>query len=72
MTDPESIFLTINGLGIKLPAGTTLIGFLESKKLPIPAIVVEYNREVLPKGQYDGITLADGDNIEIIQVIGGG
>ncbi|MCX6645516.1 MAG: sulfur carrier protein ThiS [bacterium] len=72
MSDPETISLTINGLGTKLPTGTTLLGFLESKKLPIPAIVVEYNKEILPKGQYDGITLADGDNLEIIQVIGGG
>ena len=72
MTDPETISLSINGMDTVLPSGTTLLSFLESKNLPIPAIVVEYNKEILPKGQYDGISLADGDSLEIIQVIGGG
>ena len=72
MRDGDTIALSINGKDEKLPAGTTLLDFLEQKGLPIPAIVVEYNKDVLPKGKYDGIVLRDGDNLEIIQVIGGG
>ena len=72
MTEIKTISLTINGMDVTLPAGTTLLAFLESKDLPIPAIVVEYNKEILPKGEYDGIDLAEGDSLEIIQMIGGG
>jgi thiamine biosynthesis protein ThiS len=72
MANPETISLIINGQVIILPSGTTLLSFLEGKNLPIPAIVVEHNKKVLPKGRYEGIVLAEGDSLEIIQIIGGG
>ncbi len=72
MANNDTITCRINGKDEILPHGTTLLGFLETKKVPVKAIVVEYNKSVLPKGQYDGITLNDGDMLEIVQIIGGG
>ena len=72
MNEPDTITCLINGQEQTLSRGTTLLEFLETKDVPIKAIVVELNKEVLPKGQYEGIVLDDGDTLEIIQIIGGG
>ena len=72
MSDKKEITCRINGKDETLPGGTTLRDFLEMKNVPAMAVVIEYNRSVLPRGKYDGITLSDGDTLEIIQVIGGG
>jgi len=72
MSETVEITCKINGQDEKLPAGTSLIGFLELKTVKPGAVVVEHNGEILPKGEYDGINLADGDTLEIVQVIGGG
>jgi len=72
MAEARAIVCHINGQDQTLREGTTLLGFLESKDVPIQAIVVEHNGKVLPKGRYEGIVLSDGDTLEIIQIIGGG
>ena len=72
MTGADKITCRINGKDTTLPNGTTLLGFLEMKNVKPGAVVVEHNKSVLPKGKYDGITLSDGDMLEIVQIIGGG
>ena len=72
MNDSGTIICNINGRDVVLTAGTTLVDFLNTRNVPLAGIVVEYNREVLPKGNYDGIILKEGDMLEIIQIIGGG
>ncbi len=59
-------------MDVTLPEGTSLLDFLEKKNTPKGAVVIEYNKEVLPRGEYDGIILSEGDVLEILQVIGGG
>ena len=68
----DTITCTINGDTKVLAAGTTLIEYLIQRNVPPKAVVVEHNKEVLPKGQYEGIVLSDGDELEILQIIGGG
>jgi sulfur carrier protein len=70
--DTVTITCTINGLEQKLPEGTSLADFLKSKGVPHRAVVVEVNKNILPKGDYEEIVLAHGDTVEIIQIIGGG
>jgi len=72
MSNNHEITCRINGRDEVLPDGTTLLEYLEMKKTPAKAVVIEFNRRVLPRGRYDGITLSDGDSLEIVQVIGGG
>ena len=72
MTENDKITCQINGQEYTLPKGTTLLDFLAEKKAPVPAVVVEYNKEVLLKGEYEGIVLQDGDTLEVVQIIGGG
>ena len=68
----NTVKCTINGLEYALPEGSMLVDFLNDKNVPRNAAVVELNGEVLPRGQYDGISLSDGDRVEIVQIIGGG
>ena len=35
-------------------------------------VAVELNREILPKGEYPGTTLKEGDSLEIVHFVGGG
>lgn len=71
MNDKDTITCTINGKEYTFPQGTTLMKFLEEKTIHPKSVVVEYNGEVLPKGEYE-FELADGDTLEVVQVIGGG
>jgi sulfur carrier protein len=70
--EPETITCVINGIEQVLPEGSTLAAFLDKKGIPHGAVVVEKNREILPKGGYEAVLIANGDTIEIIQIIGGG
>jgi thiamine biosynthesis protein ThiS len=68
----NTVKCTINGLEYSLPEGAMLVDFLKDKNVPENAAVIELNGTVLPRGQYDGIPLSDGDRVEIVQIIGGG
>lgn len=46
-----------------------LLGLLE---LPTDHIAVEHNKSIIPKAQYNEVTMNDGDIIEIVRFVGGG
>lgn len=66
------ISLTVNGKPRELPTPTGLVQFLESLDISTQFIAVGYNGEVLEKEGFDGITLVDGDVLEIVRPVGGG
>ena len=35
-------------------------------------VAVELNRDILPKAEYPGTVLKEGDNLEIVHFVGGG
>lgn len=52
--------------------GTTLMEYLRENDYSLKRIAVERNGEIVPKAEYEHITLADGDQIEIVCFVGGG
>lgn len=68
----KPITLTVNGEERTLPPGTTVLGLLESLDLVPGTVVVERNRRILPREQYDEVTLAEGDSLELVHFVGGG
>lgn len=68
----DGITLTVNGEDRTLPPGTTVLGLLESLDLVPGTVVVERNRRILPREEYDQVTLADGDRLELVHFVGGG
>jgi sulfur carrier protein len=64
--------LTVNGEVKEAPDQATLAGFLASLGIETGRVVVERNLEIAPRSLWANITLADGDQLEIVQFVGGG
>jgi thiamine biosynthesis protein ThiS len=64
--------ITVNGEPMRLPAGASVADLLERLRVSTPRVAVERNREILPKAEYPGTPLADGDIFEVVELVGGG
>lgn len=66
------IAVTINGRKVDLDGPARLIDYLQSRGLAGKPIAVAVNGNVLRREEFDGVTLADGDRVEIVRPVGGG
>ncbi len=66
------ISITLNGEPYALDAGTSVAGLVEALKMRPARVAVEINREVVPKASYAATELRAGDQVEIINFVGGG
>ena len=66
------IHLTVNGDPWTLEEAYTLAEFLAARGLAERRVVVERNREIVPRDRYAETQLADGDVLEIVQAMAGG
>ena len=64
--------LLVNGKPVTLPETSTLTGLLEQLALEHARVAIEGNREIVPRSQHAGYRLKAGDQVEIVQAIGGG
>lgn len=64
--------LRVNGDAIDVPSPCTLIALIEQLGLSGRRLAVEMNGEIVPRSEYQHQTLSDGDQLEIVQAIGGG
>jgi thiamine biosynthesis protein ThiS len=64
--------LTINGETRNFATGMTIAELLEAMGLKGKFVAVEHNLEVVSYTKYDEVTLADGDRLEIVTLVGGG
>jgi sulfur carrier protein len=64
--------LTLNGQATTVDSGTTLGQLIDARGIVRRMIAVEYNGEIVPRHQYDEIVLNDGDQLEVVQMVGGG
>ncbi len=66
------VAITVNGEPMRLPAGASVADLLERLRVSTPRVAVERNREILPKKEYRGTTLSEGDVFEVVELVGGG
>jgi thiamine biosynthesis protein ThiS len=66
------IVLQINGKLRELEAPTPLLAYLEGLGVSPRAVAVEHNGEIIERDAYATTTLADGDAVEIVRMVGGG
>jgi len=66
------INLTVNGKPRPLDASVDLETYLISFGLNLQFVAVGYNGEVVKKEELAGLTLKDGDVLEIVRPVGGG
>lgn len=64
--------VTINGEVRELPAGLTVAELLSHFGLKVDRTVVELNRDIVPRERYGEATVAAGDVLELVEIVGGG
>ncbi len=63
--------IRVNGKSEKLTT-TSLIAFLEEKKLKLEGLVILLNNEVLKKEEFEGTVLKENDTLEVLNFVSGG
>jgi len=66
------IEITVNGERREVPADATLSGLLRHLDIDPRMVVVEHNRTIVRRTGLDGVTVRPGDEVEIVQFVGGG
>jgi len=66
------IGVRVNGKSVELPGPTPLLEYVRDLGIDSRAIAVEVNGEILQRDGYAGCTLAQGDVVEIVRMVGGG
>ena len=72
MNAQSSVRVRINGDPRTLPAGTRIAALLEELGVSTPRVAVERNRQIVPRSRYDSIELQEGDEVEVVEFVGGG
>ncbi len=66
------ISLQVNGKKVELEGPTPLLAYLDKLGVDPRAIAVERNGEIIERVAFEKVTLADGDRVEIVRMVGGG
>lgn len=66
------IKIKLNGKDKEINDRMNVSRFLEELKINPEGVVVELNLQVLNKAKYGATNLKEGDNVEIINFVGGG
>ncbi len=68
--------ITVNGKPREFepdgPSGTPLPAFLRSFGIDPRLVAVAINGDVIPKAEYDRARVREGDEIEVVRMVGGG
>ncbi|MEN3033359.1 MAG: sulfur carrier protein ThiS [Aquificaceae bacterium] len=64
--------IVVNGKDMLFGEQITILGLLEKLELSKEGIAVAVNGEVIPKSKHDSFSLKDGDEVEVVKVVGGG
>jgi thiamine biosynthesis protein ThiS len=64
--------ITLNGAVREIPDAWTISDLLADLKIENRYCAVERNRQVVPRETHRSATLAAGDQIEIVTLVGGG
>lgn len=68
----ERVRVRVNGEDREMEPGTTVTSLLLDLGVTMTTVAVERNREILPKPRYSGTVIHDGDQLEVVQFVGGG
>jgi len=64
--------ITVNGERREFPGDATVAGVLEHFGVDAARAVVELNREIVPREDYGATPVAEGDVLELVEIVGGG
>ncbi len=72
LEETGTIRVSINGQSETLATKTTLRSYLESKAINPNIVACELNMKIIKRADFAGVTLDEGDVLEIFRMIGGG
>lgn len=64
--------IQLNGDTFELPAGETVADLLARMELAGRRVAVELNLDIVPRSEHATTLLNEGDQVEVVQAIGGG
>ena len=62
----------VNGSEREIAEGTSVAELLVQLELDPRYLAVERNLELVPRGEHAEVTLAEGDRVEVVTLVGGG
>lgn len=68
----RGVEVRVNGERRTVPPGLTLSGLLEELEVDGRRVAVEHNRRVVPRDERGDVEVEAGDEVEIVQFVGGG
>jgi len=68
----ESLTIKINGESRQIGSGASLLSLLETLDLDPQTVVVELNRNIVRRAAVADTPLKDGDEVELVHLVGGG
>jgi thiamine biosynthesis protein ThiS len=71
VTAPE-ITIKVNGITTACPQGSSIDALLRQLQLPVDRVAVERNRRIVRRDEREGVTIEEGDVVEVVTFVGGG
>jgi sulfur carrier protein len=68
----QSVSVFVNGEQRELQSPATIADLLRRLELPLRGVAVEVNAQIVPRARHAEHRLADGDQLEIVSLVGGG
>ena len=68
----EQTQIVYNGEPLAIPAGSTIADVLSQQQVRTELVAVEVNLEIVPKTLHQQKVLNEGDQIEVVTLVGGG
>ena len=66
------ISITVNGEPVQIDSEMTVEDMLETVEVPPNYLAVEINADVVPREAYAETMVRDGDDVEVVTLVGGG
>jgi thiamine biosynthesis protein ThiS len=66
------VTIVVNGRPRELPGPLSIAELLSQLELPSRGVAVEVNLQLVPRARHAEHRLADGDQLEIVTLVGGG
>ncbi|MGI9468573.1 MAG: sulfur carrier protein ThiS [Rubripirellula sp.] len=66
------IKITVNGRSVELDESMTVEYMLDRVDVPPNYLAVEVNAELVPREEYTTHAIEDGDQVELVTLVGGG
>jgi len=67
-----SVHISLNGDPLDVPGPVTVAALLESLEIDVRRVAVEHNLVILKRTAFDQTLVREGDNVEIVNFVGGG